>query len=397
MNNSILNIKVSSFENCKSISPKDVNLLSWLTSDKYRDKVMGLRNIQDENIQKVIKASLPAITPSGTFSTRSEKGLIAHSGFLAFDIDFKDNQHIDNFNDLKRQVSNIINVAYCGLSVRGHGYWGLIFVPKSTPAEHKQRFNALAKDFKSFGIILDPSGSDVCRLRIYSYDPEAYFNHSAKPYTKILKPQPKRLSRPALTDTREKVEAVISQIKQNKIDITQSYDEWLKVGYTFSNEFGEAGRGYFHAVSQYHSDYSIQETDKMFDNVTKHNKGKSNIGLFFKIASDYGIKQISENVPSTIRLSNLSTPEIYISELRNAELTPIKTIKSGPWSNEIDELEKCFQVLPAGLVRLNQYELITDPSLFVKSHLDIVKGQNGNDRYKPYLDRLKELKRILSN
>jgi len=69
---SILNISVSWFKNCVSTIPKEINLLSWLTFEKYRDKVESLRNIQDEELQKTIKASLPAITPSGVFSYRAE-------------------------------------------------------------------------------------------------------------------------------------------------------------------------------------------------------------------------------------------------------------------------------------------------------------------------------------
>jgi hypothetical protein len=416
---SILNITVSGFENCKSISPKEVNLLSWLTSDKYRDKVEQVRKIQDENIQKVIKASLPAITPSGTFSTRSEKGLIEHSGFMAFDIDFKDNSDITNFDELKKQLSKLSNVAYCGLSVRGRGFWGCVPIPGSTPELHKQRFNALAKDFKDMGIVLDPSGSDVCRLRIYSFDPEGYFNHNAKPYTKILKPQPKRTTRPALTDSRERVEAVISQIKENRIDITQSYKgEWFLIASGMANEFGESGRGYFHAVSRYHLKYNESETDRMFDDVLKKTYSKISIGSFFKIASDYGIKQniakesIDEIGEFDIEVKekeaewlNEFYPHGVRSDNRVAKMETVKmpaTKKEsapGPWDQDITELEQFFNAvgLPEAHIQLSAVERITDPSLFIKTHLDIVKGQNGNMRYAPYLERLKELRTILSN
>lgn len=397
MNNSILNINVSCFENCKSTIPKSIRLLSWLTNEKYKDKVLQIRSIQDEALQKTIKASLPAITPSGAFSTRSEKGLIAHSGFLAFDIDFKDNSDIPNFNELKKQISNLSNVAYCGLSVRGKGFWGAVPIPGSTPELHKQRFNALAKDFKLMGINLDPSGSDICRLRIYSWDPDGYFNHNAKPYLKILKPQQKKTSRPALTDTRERVEAIISKIKENHTDITEGYQSWLKIASALANEFNEAGRGYFHTVSMFHPGYSIQDTDKMFDSVLKHDYNKITIASFFKLASDYGIKQISENIESGLRNPDLSinVPErkVYKTEANTKKEI---IIKSDLWSNEITELERFFQVMPSGPVRLSKCEIITDPSLFVKSHLDIVKGQNGNSRYMPYMDRLNEVKILLS-
>lgn len=402
---SILNVIISCFENCKSTIPKEINLLSWLSNIKYRAKIEQLRTIQDEGLQKVIKASLPAITPSGVFSYRDTEHLIEHSGFLVFDIDKVDNKHI-SFTGLREQISHIPSVAYCGLSVRGQGFWGLVPIPKSTPEEHKQRFSALVKDFKVFDINLDPSGSDICRLRIYSWDPDAYFNHDAKLYTKVLKPEVKKTNRPAFTDTREKVERVITYIKENKIDITEGYDNWLKIGSALENEFGEAGRGYFHTVSYFHTKYDVSETDRMFDNVLKHNNGKVKIGSFFHIAGNYGIKiqdgqQKGEIAKPGDRDSNVpkgnicrKLDDIGISRKEVATLPKVeKIVKPGIWSNEIEELESFFKVakLP-GAIKLNQCSTITDVSLFIESHLSIVKAQNGNTRYVPYLERLRELK-----
>jgi hypothetical protein len=381
---------VSSFENSQATTPKDINLLTWLTSDKYKDKIKNLRTIQDDDLQVVIKKSLPAITPSGLFSYRDEKHLIEHSGFMVFDIDKKDNKNI-SFEGLKEQISHIKNVAYCGLSCRGLGLWGLVPIPKSTPGDHKQRFNSLAKDFKEFGINLDPSGSDVCRLRFYSWDQGSYFNHSAKLYTKILRPKKKTSSRPAYSDTRDQVEAIIEKIKQDKIDITEDYKEgWLKIASALVNEFGEAGRGYFHAVSQYHAKYNEGDTDLMFDNVLKHGYNKVKIGSFFKIASDYGIRLKSEPGATQTRVSSNQVTTL-------PKVEKIVEVKPGPWSNEITELESFFKSikLPTDPTRLDQCSQVTDINLFIKSHLSIVKAQNGNERYRPYMERLNEVRDIL--
>jgi hypothetical protein len=381
-----LNIKVSCFENCMTTIPADVILLSWLTSDKYKNQIKNLRTIQDENLQSVIKKSLPAITPSGLFSHRDTDHLIEHSGFLVFDIDKKDNKNI-SFAGLREQISHIKNVAYCGLSCRGQGFWGLVPIPKSTPQEHKQRFSALTKDFKEFGINLDPSGSDITRLRIYSYDPDAYFNHSAKLYTKILKPQRKESVRPVSTDTRERVEAVIAKIKQDKIDITEDYQIWLKIGCAFSDEFGEAGRGYFHSVSQSHPEYNPTKTDRMYDDILKHNYSKVSIGWFINLLKDYGIRTKDIEVAPNL------TP--HVTTLPKVE--KIVEVKPGPWSNEIAELESFFNSvkLPTDPLRLDPCSQVTDINLFIKSHLNIIKGQNGNERYRPYKDRLNDIRDML--
>jgi len=387
MNNSILNVLVSCFENCQSTVPKEICLLNWLTHTFYKEKVEQLRGLQDESLQKIIKASLPAITPSGLFSHRSEKDLVKHSGFIAFDIDYKDNLHIDNFHQLKEQLSKIPNVAYCGLSVRGKGFWGLVPVPESTPDIHKQRFASLAKDFKVFGINLDPSGKDVCRLRIYSWDPHPYFNHNAKVYTKILPSLPVKTIRPDYSDTRDRVEAIIEQIKSNRIDITQAYeDEWFMIASGLANEFGEGGRGYFHTVSMFHPEYNATKTDRMFDSVLKKAYSKISIGSFFKIASDYGI-----NIKQRDQIANQLHKGDNLKALNEIS-------KPGAWSKEITELESFFASaqLPKSM-QLNRESFIPDLAFTIQSELSVVKAQNGNNRFKVDLERLQCIMKLLSN
>jgi len=389
MKDSILNINVSCFAHCKATTPSDVNLLVWLTSNKHRDKVEQIRKLQDEGLQKEIKKTLPAITPSGRFLYRDTDHLIEHTGFITFDIDADKNPHISDFAKVRDQISHIKNVAYCGLSVRGRGCWGLVPIPKSTPKEHKQRFDALAKDFAAFGLILDPACSDVCRLRIYSWDPDAYFNHSAEIYTKAFRHEAPRLPRPPAGDTRDKVEAVISQIKERQIDMTQDYKgEWFGLAAALANEFGEGGRGYFHTLSMFHSGYDVRATDKMFDGVLKRRYEKWSIGTLFALAKNYGITLKPEPAPA-IREKTVKTvtaPE------------PAQTKERAPDIWGVAELEAFFRSkeLPHEPVRLDSCTLITDPALFVSTEIAIVRANNGNSRFLPYLDRLQQLKILLS-
>ena len=69
--------------------------------------------------------------------------------------------------------------------------------------------------------------------------------------------------------------------------------------------------------------------------------------------------------------------------------------KTEPW--DIAELENFFKntPLPSAPVKLNPWTTIIDISLFIDSHLQVVKTYNGIPNYKPYFNRLVELKRIL--
>jgi len=193
---SILNIEISCFADYDTpANPKKVNLLAWLQSDKYRKEVELIRTTKEKTDRNELKAQLPAITPSGLFTYRAEKNMIKHSGFIQFDIDEKGNEALTNYMELKNHICNIPNVAYCGLSVSGKGFWGLI--PIAQPEKHKLHFKALEQAFKKHKITIDPSCKDVSRLRGYSYDPDGYFNHNATLFTSIYE-DPIKINQPRL-------------------------------------------------------------------------------------------------------------------------------------------------------------------------------------------------------
>lgn len=64
------------------------------------------------------------------------------------------------------------------------------------------------------------------------------------------------------------------------------------------------------------------------------------------------------------------------------------------WSDEIQELENYFAGIeqPTQPVKLNNCCNIIDWSLFVESHFDIVKANNGNNQFLPFLERLRSAK-----
>ena len=68
------------------------------------------------------------------------------------------------------------------------------------------------------------------------------------------------------------------------------------------------------------------------------------------------------------------------------------------WGNDITELENYFTSieLPTHPVKLNRCSTITDCSLFIESHFATVKGNNGKRTFLPYLNRLQELKQVLT-
>jgi len=187
MKKSVLDVRVSCFANYREARfPKPVNLITWLTSDKYREKVGEIRKIGDKVRRDEIKATLPAITPSGEFSQRCESGLVNHSGLIQIDLDRQDNLHICNWEEVKSELTKLPELAYLGRSVSGTGYWGLIPIPADF-SKHKLYFEAIEKAFEQWGIQLDTKPKNVASLRGYSFDVDGYFNHDALIFSRTIK------------------------------------------------------------------------------------------------------------------------------------------------------------------------------------------------------------------
>lgn len=286
---SVLDVEVSCFRSYAGIKPKPVNLLTWLTSDKYADAIRELRTLNDKTERDRIKAKLPAITVSGTFHpSRKEEHLVKHSGLICIDIDLKGNEHITNFTTLKEQLFHIENVAYAGLSASGKGFF--LIIPITYPEWHKEHFAAIHQDFSSLGLAIDTAPKNVASLRGYSWDPNALFRHQAEPYRKWVKPEAAEKKKARImkhfhtstgTDTKAYVERLVQQIVARRIDITQNEKDWWRLSCAFANEFGEEGRGYFHTISQFYPEYDRQEADRKFDHALRGKYRRIGIGTFF--------------------------------------------------------------------------------------------------------------------
>lgn len=72
--------------------------------------------------------------------------------------------------------------------------------------------------------------------------------------------------------------------------------------------------------------------------------------------------------------------------------------KPESWEQDITELENYFTgiTLPTQPVKLNKCSTIINCSLFIESHFAAVKANNGKRTFLPYLNRLQELKQVLT-
>lgn len=142
-------IWVSLFKNFTDSHPVgEVDVLHWLIepSSEMLKALDLIRRTDDKEVRNILKARLPAITPSGLFSVRKKEGLIAHSGLICLDIDAKENPVIEDWNALKQNLPVPDHILYAGLSASGRGLFCL--VPIADGKQHLQHFLALERDFK---------------------------------------------------------------------------------------------------------------------------------------------------------------------------------------------------------------------------------------------------------
>jgi len=91
------------------------------------------------------------------------------------------------------------------------------------------------------------------------------------------------------TGIQHEVEIVLRRVEAHRLDLTYTYQDWVKMGFAFVSEFGEIGRSYFHRVSFFNSGYDVAECNRQFDKCLKGHKTGITIKTFFAAAYDAGV------------------------------------------------------------------------------------------------------------
>lgn len=300
---SIFDVKCSVYRSAKDrIGTGDITIAEFLLGERWKEPVLRLREMvaaygsleaKKHEDYKLTKQQLPGATLSGLFSRRKGDCLIQHTGFVAIDIDLGDNTSIGNFGTILRTLRHRAEVAMYMRSCSGTGYFALI--PLAYPEHHKEQFRALQKEYAAMGIVLDNACSDITRIRFASYDEHPYVNEQAIPYMGVDLGSQTLAPRAAVygghvdsMDSKvQAVETLVSKLERHHIDITDSYNDWYRIGFALANLPNPIGRQMFHRVSAICKKYNPQECDKKFD--TLQRPEKIGLGTFFHICEDYGI------------------------------------------------------------------------------------------------------------
>lgn len=226
------------------------------------------------------KALSPCVTIGGTFNgEKKAENLNEPSGLLAADLD-----HLNERTEaVQYQLSQDPYVFAVFKSIGGRGLCPIFRIDNSRP--YAESFAAIA-DYLiiTYGLVgkqVDPSSSNINRLRYVSYDPGIYVNYKAKLFNKYPRKEKKEPKKQGFIHTEHDLSYIIEQINTKAIDIAPGYQEWYKVGWSLIAAYGEGARDLFHQVSQYNLNYDPEECDVKFKYLTDTRPHTISISTFY--------------------------------------------------------------------------------------------------------------------
>ena len=288
---------ISTFNNAFQQTPSGTmtveTFLHGIQSGKWKKQVEDVRALTDSSQIKEAKKRVPAVAPSALFNGRRGMAYVQqHSGFINLDIDGKENPGIADRAARARVYAD--QYVFAGhVSVSGHG---LSLYVQIDLAQHESAFLQLEAYYRqAWGVHVDPACKDVSRLRFVSYDPALYRNHEArafiarkKRFSPAQRAAQRSFDRAVVQDSNQYFEAILSQILAAGYDLTGTYYDWVKIGFALAEGYNEAGRQYFHELSQFHPKYKPAETDRQFTRCLQNRQAGVTISTFFYMAKQAG-------------------------------------------------------------------------------------------------------------
>lgn len=291
--------KISLFKSIREVNyPIDYELIDYLEKTRdgeWQDIVLECRLIKDKEKRNLFKQSMPTATLSGQFESRNDAGLVLHSEYIAMDLD-----EVENVERAKKWLIEDKYVYSVFVSTSGTG---LRVIFKIKENEHRRAFKGIAQYlYETYNLISDPNGINVSKPYCVSYDPYLYINPDVVPvFTRYIK---EKIVKPLnnFFHTDQDFNDVLKQIIGRGVNIAESYNDYIRVGFAISQKFGESGRDYFHQICSQSPKYNQKRTDYQYTACLK-DKGteKVNISTFYYLAKINNISITSEHTKKIVR------------------------------------------------------------------------------------------------
>ena len=159
---------------------------NYIIGNTAKERTEKLRSIlQGSEVSNFTKsarmfkaANFDYCTFSGTFTTRTDKALIQHSGLLCIDFD-----HLQNLDSLRSQLlqDEYFDTQLLFRSPSGDGLKWIVALGSEVSnfvyQDHAKWFTAIANYlFQTYGVEADKSGKDISRACFLPHDPNCFIN-----------------------------------------------------------------------------------------------------------------------------------------------------------------------------------------------------------------------------
>ena len=287
-----------------------------IRNGEFKDPILKIRQTKDKEERRKLKQLLPSILFGATFNG-ARNSIKEASNLICLDF--------DHVADLERKIFRLKFNSYIYgmfISPSGDGLKVIVRTDVEDEVAYKKVAGQIIRSFAKLGLTADPSKHNIKDLCFFSYDPNAFYNPEAKIWREIIYGEEPILSE-SDSITRS-VEFIIQQIEEQQKDITAKYEDWLKICFGLSDQFGEDGRQYFHQISKFYEKYSESECDQKFDSCLNSSRSGVTIKTFFMIAKENGFKLIDLNTTPTIK------PDPFDQEFYTGEELLIRSINQLP-------------------------------------------------------------------
>lgn len=284
---------ISIYKNVKdTTSQETIHLETFLhavQSGKWQDQVLRIRTLNDDE-RRVAKTMLPNVTISGVFGKRVDSDCKLTSGFIAIDI--------DNLKSELEGYRTLLNAdPYTYASFSSVSGTGLCVIYKIDPQKHKEAFEGIASYLlTNYQIVVDPTGINLSRTRFVSFDPALFINESSLTFKKYLR-KPKQRKITATIFVQDEFDRVVNEMVQQNVSCVEDYRDWRDIAFGLADQFGEAGRPYFHTLSSISEKYESSICDRQYTHAVKRQGttgSKITIATIYWFAKQAGIQIHSE-------------------------------------------------------------------------------------------------------
>jgi superfamily II DNA helicase RecQ len=293
----------------------------------------------------------------------------------------------------------LVSDVYTFVAFRSPSGNGIKLIVKINPSidTHLEQFLALQKYYQEeYHIEIDGACKDIARCMLLSYDPNIYCNPFSEVYAELYMPEIKVVAEKThninykvdvnSSNDQDIIENLTVEIERNGIDITEGYENWIRIGFSLASALGESGRDYFHRLSKFNQGYKLQDCDRQFTHLLTRNNGSITLGTLIYIARLNGIEVVfpsQKNEKSnlsngkTIEASSATLYEVLKRKrlkLANKTGKPAYTVFTNKTLEELVEKRPTFESEFLKIFGISQKKC----DLYAKEFLPLIIKSNEN-------------------